>query len=87
MISVSDGISGVALLLSLVSYVQSTRGTRYEKQRTIRGQLNEVLKQLAGIMIERQNCSTNTRRNPTMRRCFLQLSISNGPSCCSRLDT
>lgn len=50
----SDIISAAAFLLSLVALVLSTLTGWREKQRTIRGQLSEVLRQLAANQIDEQ---------------------------------
>ena len=62
--SFSDLTSAAALLLSLVALVLSTLSGWHEKQRTIRGQLSEVLRQLAEVMIEQQKTQHEGLNDP-----------------------
>jgi Tfp pilus assembly protein PilF len=52
--NLAEIISAAAFLLSVVALVLSTLNGWHERQRTIRSQLNEVLRQMAAVMIEQQ---------------------------------
>lgn len=65
MFSVTDGISALAMLVSVAAFVVSLIRGRYERERSIRGQLNEVLRQSASVQVENAKVANEIGRPPT----------------------
>lgn len=61
---ISNAISGLALLVSAIALFLSTRRAGYETQRTLRAQLNEVLRELSALGIEVQKVQYRGRTEP-----------------------
>lgn len=60
----SDEISILALAVSVTAVTISALSGRYEKRRTIRSQLTEVLRQIAALRIEAQKLRHETQQEP-----------------------
>ena len=56
-------ISIVALAVSIIALALSTRGRRLERERTLRSQLSEVLREYASTLLERSRVTSATDRD------------------------